>query len=91
MGGTRGRREVFVLDHRLCKQRSGDEKDQAQQYRRQPCRSFRYWREMLVTRWYEKSVPQHGRNQPRFVFGRGTRSTAIAARIEIESGLTACP
>jgi hypothetical protein len=33
-------------------------------------RAFRYWGQMLVTRWYEKSVLQQGRNQLRFVLER---------------------
>jgi len=33
-------------------------------------RTFRYWGQMLVTRWYEQSVPEQGRNQLRFVIER---------------------
>ena len=35
-------------------------------------RTFRYWGQMRVTRWYEKSVPTQGRNQLRFVLERPT-------------------
>jgi hypothetical protein len=33
-------------------------------------RTFRYWGQMLVTRWYEKSVPSQSRSQLRFVIER---------------------